>query len=210
MVKHHDECGMSGDGVLCTCPRGWPRDEHGNEIPWPNPKSEVADTLLGASNDDLDMIDDVIQDIYDVRMPKEKRRQLLGVQRLPLPVNGYLPFPRAPSSIAGWSGASWTISACPQLPFRPEVLITWGYDEETMITMVTIGQRIQGAATAGELPASFFGTARTYEKILEDLKVNGISTPSWLKFDTLYVGQNASISGYGKLRNAVMLGKMIY
>lgn len=210
MVKHHHECGMSVDGTICTCPRGWPKDENGKELDY---DPEDLEKAVGVTDEDIDMVDDIIQDIYDARMPMAKRLAMLGVHHRPAkPMNGYLPFPRAPmySGQPGNRGPSWTISACPQLLFRPEALILWGYDAETMITMVTLGNQIQGAATAGELPASFFGTARTYEKILEDLKVNGISTPSWLTFPTLHVGQVASISGYGILRNAVMLGKMIY
>lgn len=118
---------------------------------------------------------------------------------------GYLPFPAAPKG----SGA-WTIQAQPQVLFKGVALMLWGFDDTSVITNIYIGQQVQGAASFGELPASFFGTAKSYEKLIEDFEKNGISPPNWITWRACQVGNLVSITGRGPLSHAVMLGKLSY
>lgn len=127
-------------------------------------------------------------------------------RHLPKAEQGYLPFPKP--MVMGRS--SWTIQAQPQVIFRASALMLWGFDDSTVIDAVYVGPMVQGVACFGEIPASFFGTAKSYEKLVEDFEKNGISPPGWITWSTCQVGALMSIRGKGPLSHAVALGKIAY
>jgi hypothetical protein len=119
---------------------------------------------------------------------------------------GYLPFP----CMKNPGPADWTIQAQPQALFKGTALMLWGFDDSTVIRAIYIGQYIQGAVSMGDIPASFFGTAKSYEKLIEDFAKNGISPPNWITWKVCNLGNVITISGRGPLSHAVMLGKVAY
>ena len=189
MIQHHHECSMAGpNGAYCTCPIGWPK---GGEVKEPH---ELIDPI---GYDAIDKeLNEIIDPFPEYHMNALRRR--LGKYRQPVVKPGYLPL-----------STPWPLIGRPQLQFRPDCLLLWGYDDETMISDISIGHEIQGAVNTGYIPASFFGTARTYEKMIEEFQANGISPPSWIKFSTCRPSEQIIIQGYGKLTAAVMLGKML-
>ena len=146
------------------------------------------------------MID--VTDENVVNIAKQKR------MRSPFPPeieNGVLPFP-----VNDVARGEHVLIAGPQVIFRPIALMMWGWDLNTVITGIQKGQRIEGWVNIGEVPASFFGTARTYEKLLEDFDTNGINPPSWISFSAARPGEHFYIMVRGRLRHAVMLGHVVY
>jgi hypothetical protein len=158
-----------------------------------------------------DLLDDASLEgalgIIDVSDPEVLKRLRMVRPAPPKPMNGYLPF-HLPKSVP--QDKDYTLVSQPQTFFKPEALMLWGYDDTTVIRGLYIGQQVQGAACFGDLPASFFGTAKTYEKLLEDMTKNGISPPNWITWNTCHLGANVVITVNGPLRHAVMLGKMSY
>ena len=124
------------------------------------------------------------------------------------PRNGYCPF-EIPPYIVG-ENREWTLQVQPQRPFKPEALMLWGFNDLTTLKGIYIGQEVQGACCFGELPASFFGTAKSYEKLIGDFEKNGISPPNWITWSTCNVGAYITLSGKGPLSHAVFLGKYVY
>lgn len=117
----------------------------------------------------------------------------------------YLPFAFDPEAI----NERWLIAAEPQEIFKPIALMIWGATPATMIEQILIGRKVQGASGMGKLPALFFSTAKNYEKLVEDFKLNGISPPTWVTFDTIHLGDRAEIIGSGPISAAVFLGKSL-
>ena len=211
-MAKHDNCKADGCNTIVSDDNDFCRSCRAKQAVAAQDMKMSTEVKTDPQTDPLDLeIDALLPDdfgLLDVADPaKVAQRRLQRIQRPPAsPEYGYLPFPRG---VPG-NGSDWHLVAQPQLLFKPMALMLWGFNDDSVITGLYIGQRIQGAASCGELPASFFGTAKSYEKLLEDLTTNGISPPNWITWSTVHVGQNVSITGRGALRHAVMLGKMAY
>lgn len=175
----------------------------------PYPHGVPASVGIAAMADDQAVEEALLEDelgLLDVS-DEPKARSVAGRFNYPLrtPQNGYLPFQLPKHQ----DGKNWVTQAMPQLLFRPEALMLWGYDDDTVIEAAYVGQQVQGAACFGDLPASFFGTAKTYEKLIEDLARNGISPPNWITWSTCNLGNTVTLQVRGHLKHAVMLGKTV-
>lgn len=198
---------MAGpNGAYCTCPKGWPKG-----LEEPKPKNELdkyLDEKTPVSGiDDLDMLEKEIDDLIeplDLSKHHTLRRRLM--HKVEAPKNAYLPF----DCRMAVDGKSWVMHSQPQLPFKPEALMLFGFNDESFIDYITVGYQIQGAVSPGRVPAAMWGTALTYEKLLEQFKANGISPPSWITWSICHIGCIVTIHGTGKLTGAVMLGKAVY
>jgi len=183
---------------------GWPKGLQ--PLYEDSPKEEVRVEGLESSLAEYDLVGSDDLDVFDISIPRSRFAPNVR-QVSPKVANCYLPF------IAHGvcqEGRDWTLVASPQLLFRPEALMMWGFNDESVITNILIGHQIQGAVAYGEVPCSFWGTAKSYEKLMEDFRTNGISPPSWITFKTAEIGNNVSLSGRGKLTHAIMLGKAAF
>lgn len=145
--------------------------------------------------------------MFDVSDEAEVSKRQLDLNRAKV-MNGVLPFAIPPDSD---KLTPYTLIGIPQVPFKPLALMLWGYDQDTLINHIRIGIMTQGDVSgAGGIPAEFFGTARTYEKLVEQFESNGIAPPAWITFKTTHVGEKVLIEVQGKLKHAIMLGKAVW
>lgn len=132
---------------------------------------------------------------------KHENLSKLGAARLPW--RGFLPF----VDVDGNTRRHVWSAIC-QLQFKPSALLLWGVDTSQIFSIV-VGNRSQGYVSAPgfPIPAQFFATARSYEKLVEEFDANGIAPPAWITWERVLPGQQIVLDFSGPCTAALMLGE---
>lgn len=107
-----------------------------------------------------------------------------------------------------WLAGLRTLIVCPRRPFKPLGLMIWSTDARALIYRATVGHRLVFPISAAPLPVSFFGMAKTYEEVYEQVKA-GNYPPSAITWPVCMLGCQIALEVEGRIDAAVLWGLTI-